>query len=276
MFQPLLLALSLVPFVVAQDSNVALDIEAIQAHFSNAGLVPDLLTTFTPVAAMSVSFDGVGVIQPGQALSIDQVASQPTVSIATPNSSVSLGDTFTLTMVDADIVGTDESAGQTRHWLVNNASLSDASGNNRTVTNSSATAITDYAGPGPASGSGAHRYVILLYTQPSNFSPPADLSSPNTGVATFILADYVSTSGLQGPVAGTYFTVEEGTASVSVSSTSAVVTSTLSVPSSASATGSATGSAAASTETSGAIGSGQYKNSATVILIGALAAFAFS
>ena len=106
----------------------------------------------------------------------------PTVSIATPNSSVSLGDTFTLTMVDADIVGTDESAGQTRHWLVNSASLSDgkllwadtplrghlttlfliASGNNRTISNSSATAITDYAGPGPAEGSGAHRYVFPI------------------------------------------------------------------------------------------------------------------
>lgn len=27
-------------------------------------------------------------------------------------------------MADADIVGTDESNGQTRHWLVNGASLS--------------------------------------------------------------------------------------------------------------------------------------------------------
>ena len=72
MVQPLFLALSLLPVAFAQDSNVALDIEAIKAHFSNAGLVPSLLATFDPVAAMSVSFPGVGVIQPGQALAMDR------------------------------------------------------------------------------------------------------------------------------------------------------------------------------------------------------------
>lgn len=72
MIQPLFLALSLISLVAAQDNNTALDIEAIEAHFSNAGIVPDLLSTFDPSAAMSVSFDGVGVIQPGQALSQDR------------------------------------------------------------------------------------------------------------------------------------------------------------------------------------------------------------
>lgn len=119
-------------------------------------------------------------------------------------------------------------------------------------------------------------YVILLYTQPSSFSPPSELSSPGAGVSVFSLSDYVSSSGLEGPVAGMYFTVEVGTASASVSATSAVVTSTLPVPSSASATGSATTSASGTGETSGAIGLGQFKNSATAIVVAALAAFAFA
>ena len=34
-----------------------------------------------------------------------------------------VSDLFTLAMVDAGAVGTDESAGQVRHWLVNNVSL---------------------------------------------------------------------------------------------------------------------------------------------------------
>ena len=72
MIRPLFLALSLISFVAAQSNNTALDIEAIEAHFKNAGLVPDLLANFTPSAAMSVSFPGVGVIQPGQALSRDR------------------------------------------------------------------------------------------------------------------------------------------------------------------------------------------------------------
>lgn len=71
MIQPLFLAISLISLVAAQDTT-ALDIEAIKAHFSNAGLVPDLLPSFDPVASMRISFDGVGDIQPGQALSKDR------------------------------------------------------------------------------------------------------------------------------------------------------------------------------------------------------------
>lgn len=83
--------------------------------------------------------------------------------------------------------------------------------------------------------------MILLYSQPADFTPPANLSTPNIGVSVFSLSDYVSSTNLTGPLAGMYFTVEVGTASSSVSQTSAVVTSTLPVPSTAS-TGSATGS----------------------------------
>ena len=35
------------------------------------------------------------------------------------------------------------------------------------------------------------RYVIMLYAQPDNFSPPANLSQPNAGVAVFNLPNYV-------------------------------------------------------------------------------------
>lgn len=81
-------------------------------------------------------------------------------------------------MVDADIVGTDESTTeQTRHWLVNSASLSTEAAPyavNWTGSTSMYAVLanhtchspcsffdtsTDYAGPGPASGSGSHRYV---------------------------------------------------------------------------------------------------------------------
>jgi hypothetical protein len=36
---------------------------------------------------------------------------------------VSLAGNYTLVMADADIVGTNESNGQTRHWLVNGVTL---------------------------------------------------------------------------------------------------------------------------------------------------------
>jgi hypothetical protein len=89
-------------------------------------------------------------------------------------------------MADADIVGTNESTGQTRHWLVNGVVLKagtptppagdfffslslnvsdwiypDNSSNSSTtqmnVSTTDGTAVTAYAGPAPAAGSGPHR-----------------------------------------------------------------------------------------------------------------------
>lgn len=55
-----------------------------------------------------------------------EVASTPLITIVPANSSVSLQGNFTLVMADADIVGTNESDGQTRHWLVNGVTLTGA------------------------------------------------------------------------------------------------------------------------------------------------------
>jgi phosphatidylethanolamine-binding protein len=52
-----------------------------------------------------------------------EVATAPEITITPANSSVSVTGNFTLLMADADVVGTNESQGQTRHWLVNGASL---------------------------------------------------------------------------------------------------------------------------------------------------------
>ena len=66
---------TLAAVAAAQNSttnNTQVGIEAIEAHFSQSGIVPSLLTTFDPVALMSVTFDGVGEISPGQALTKDR------------------------------------------------------------------------------------------------------------------------------------------------------------------------------------------------------------
>ncbi|KII88786.1 hypothetical protein PLICRDRAFT_92481 [Plicaturopsis crispa FD-325 SS-3] len=250
MHSSLLLALSvsLVPIVAAQNSTAPVDIqvEAIQAHFTNAGIVPSLLPTFSPTGVLDLAFTGVGDVSPGAALSQDQVKPTPNLSLLAANSSVSTDGNFTIVMADADVVGTDESKGQTRHWLVNGATVS---GSNFSV--GGGVAITAYAGPAPAPSSGAHRYVVMLYQQPSTFSPPANLSQAGVPVSTFSLADYVKTSNLGPLVAATYFTVEVGTASASASPTSAVVTSTL-----ASSASSSTASSSSSEKTNGAMSIG--------------------
>ena len=63
---------ALVPFSVAQSSDPGLQIAAIEAHFSNAGLVPDLFSSFSPEAFLNVNFNGVGDVAPGTALTQDR------------------------------------------------------------------------------------------------------------------------------------------------------------------------------------------------------------
>ncbi len=63
-----ILSLALAPFVLGQSNNSELGIEAIEAHFTNAGIVPSLLASFDPSAVLTLSYNGVGNISPGQAL----------------------------------------------------------------------------------------------------------------------------------------------------------------------------------------------------------------
>jgi len=260
------LALSFLgPFVNAQATNdTALGIAAIQAHFSNAKLVPDFLPTFAPLGLLSAVFPGVGELQPGQNLSTAQSANEPQLTVIPANSSVSLtGSNCTIIMADADIVGTDNSKGVTRHWLFNSATLtSNSSG--LTVSTAGGVGITDYAGPGPASGSGPHRYVIMVYEQPSTFAAPANLSTPGVAVSVFNLQGYITESKLGPLIAAIYFTVEVGTATVTISPTSPVISSTLK-PNAPSTT--ATGSSSSSTQTSTRGSSAATRNGNTVLAV---------
>ena len=222
--------------------DTALDIAAIEAHFSNAGLVPDLLSSFDPSAVMTAAFPGAGVISPGQSLSVQQTATTPDLRIVPANASVPVTGNFTLVMVDARAVGTNESNGQILHWVVNYVALQHDSPSppfspSLNVSTAGGVGVIDYVGPQPPAGDGPHRYVILLLPRPSSFSPPANLTSPTVGPSFYFhLTDYISTSHLGQPIAGMYFDVQQGPSNVTVPPTSAVVTSTLNPPVPASST----------------------------------------
>lgn len=54
---------------------------------------------------------------------IVEVQPVPSLSLTPANSTVELSGNYTIVMADAGPVGTDESQGQTRHWLVNGATV---------------------------------------------------------------------------------------------------------------------------------------------------------
>jgi phosphatidylethanolamine-binding protein len=191
--------------------NTAMGISAIEADFKISDLVPDLLPSFNPSALMTVTFPGVGPISPGQNLSMQQTAPAPDVTITPANSSVPTTGNFTLMMVDARAVGMNESNGQILHWLANFATLKSDSSSfpSLNVSTDGGLVVTNYVSPQPPTGTGLHRYVILLFSQPPSFSPAGNLSSPNVGIDLYFhLTDYISSGNLGQPIAGMFFEVE--------------------------------------------------------------------
>jgi len=69
MFALSFLFAAILPFVSAQSDSPALQVEGIEAHFTQAGIVPSLLPSFTPSALLTINYEGVGDLTPGQAVS---------------------------------------------------------------------------------------------------------------------------------------------------------------------------------------------------------------
>ncbi|QRV85853.1 phosphatidylethanolamine-binding protein (PEBP) family [Ceratobasidium sp. AG-Ba] len=238
-----ILALAAAPFAYAQNNN-AIQLQSIIAQFKNAGLTPSPITTFEPCSLLSVSY-GNSAIDAGKPQTVATVKPQPTIQL-TPSvincPDLSTESTFTIAMIDADVVGASQSGGQTRHWLVNGVKPTGTE-SPWTLDVNSGTNITAYGGPFPAEGSGAHRYMILALLEPTSFTAPST-PAPGSPIEKFDFEGYVKSAGLSYIIAGTYITVEQGTATASVSPTSAVDTATLAASSaSGSSSGTRTGSA---------------------------------
>lgn len=220
-FSLLLIASPLVH--AAQSDNMTLGIEIIRAHFKGAGLVPNLLANFTPTALLTATYTGGGIVTPGQLLPKSRTQTAPNLTIAPANMTAFLKKEYTLVMVDAWTPGYTDPRGQICHWIVNGVTIQD-----HTVLTHGSVQVEHYRGPSPPSGSGPHRYAILLYAQQfPTVPPPQGFPIPNNDTGFCHLTDYVKASNIGPLIAGTYFTVEEGVATFTPSPTSPVVTSTL-------------------------------------------------
>lgn len=143
-----------------------------------------------------------------------------------------------------------------------------------------ATAISQYVGPAPAINTGYHRYTLLLFAQPANFSVPSAFASfkyPN--INGFNETNFVKAAGLGPVVAANYFRVINGTANstTTTTTTSSTTSKATSTTASASATGNTTVKSSTTTASAGVATTSvvAFKGDGARVAVGSVLGLAF-
>jgi len=197
-----LLLLAVSSRVLAQDT-------ADQTAFTDAKIVPDVISDFAPAFPLQVIFtdasgNKINVTQ-GMQLTINQTANRPDFALVSSNTAIT-GKPYLIAMVDPDApTPQNTSSSQIRHFLGPNFVSPGPSGGVFPLANQSA-ALSNYLGPLPPNGSDAHRYVILCYLQSTaDITPPASFNA--TSVTNFNISTFASDVGGLTLLAGLYFKV---------------------------------------------------------------------
>lgn len=171
----------LLVFIEASSSN------EVEDKFSSSKIVDDLLPK-APDSLLDVEFD-CGFPALGTKFTPLQVRNRPKVSWKQANDN----ESYTLIMTDA--IGKKEWL----HWLVGNIP-----GNNI----DKGDLLTSFFPSAPPKNSGEHRYVFLLYKQPSKINFQGHLKIPTfemTGRNEFSTQTFVDNYKLDLPIAGNFY-----------------------------------------------------------------------
>jgi len=153
-------------------------------------IVPDVVDKL-PKEVIEVTYDGKYKVDQGNELTPTQVKNIPEVKyIANPN------DWYTLCMTDPDAPSrNDPKFREWHHWLVGNIP-----GNNVTAGET----LSEYVGSGPPQGTGLHRYVFLVFKQPSKltFDEPRLTNRSGDHRGMFSIRNFAKKYNLGDPVGG--------------------------------------------------------------------------
>ncbi|XP_054742377.1 protein D2-like isoform X1 [Anastrepha obliqua] len=177
------------PMAVA---STAVNIEEI---FKQHQVVPDVIPS-APKNFLKVTYKGV-VVENGIELTPTQVATPPTVEWDAE------GDAFyLLVMTDPDAPSRkDPRFREFHHWLVANIPGAEISKGD---------VLTAYVGAGPPKGTGLHRYVFLIYKQPTKlrFQEPRIPKNSSQNRPNFSVAKFAKKHKLGDPIGGNFFQAE--------------------------------------------------------------------
>ncbi|TRM70410.1 phosphatidylethanolamine-binding protein [Schizophyllum amplum] len=177
--------------------------------FYRAKIVPDVLPAFNPTLDLYIEFDKVAVYEPGPRLHVKDTDGCPTFVIHSSQATDMLSK-YVVAMVDPDAYYPDNSSvSQVRHYLGANLTVGGIGSFWTSPIKNLTEPITNWMSPSPPDGSDPHRYVVLVYQQPWNFTlddikPYLNSSSEREN---FNLTSFASAVGLAEPVGGTYFLV---------------------------------------------------------------------
>ncbi|KAF6762180.1 phosphatidylethanolamine-binding protein [Ephemerocybe angulata] len=203
--------------------------------FPNYNVVPDVVSEFNPSAYVNMMFTDAQTgrsVTPGsgQELTMTQTEHAPEFSLLAMNgtSDPRAFGPLVLILVDPDApTPQNTSYASIIHFLGGNFTL----GPSGTMLTNGTEAFWRYWYPLPEAGSDPHRYVLLVYPQPSNFDlevanffASADDSPPWGVRSRFNVSSFANQLHLGEPIAGNFFLVR--------SNTTAIATSTATQPSS--------------------------------------------
>ncbi|KAI9702642.1 MAG: hypothetical protein M1820_006148 [Bogoriella megaspora] len=168
-----------------------------QAAFTSAGIIPDVIPSFSPDVTVQADYSGKQV-DLGNTFSATETLLQPSISFsAEPDYDPAITN-YTIFIVDPDAPGPALPVLKDfLHLIIDNAQPS-------CITSQSPTTLATYMSLTPLSV-GAHRYTILVYRQPPNYLPPAGAPYAPGVRNNFDLNGYVAEAGLIGPVGGNFF-----------------------------------------------------------------------
>ncbi|KAI8973075.1 PEBP-like protein [Trametes punicea] len=142
-------------------------------------IIPDVLperTAFTPSVLFSVVYPNGSEANLGNYLNVEETQDEPEIRFAALNGQWdnSAEASYTLAMLDPDAPSRAEPIYRTfRHWLVTGLKSPALTSNSTEALNALKThpATTPYRPPGPRPNSGLHRYIFLLFQEPTSAQP---------------------------------------------------------------------------------------------------------
>ncbi|CAE6439401.1 unnamed protein product [Rhizoctonia solani] len=206
------LSLGGVASVLASPYTTYPTLSEVKKKFYSEGIVPDVLPSFNPTSFIYLTYtgnlsDGTSskVVLPGTDLVRNDTLVPPEISVQGLK-----GGPYVVAIVDPDAPSrASPTSAQIRHLLAANFTVSNTRSeyvHQSYVLKNSTAAVNDYRPPTPPVGSGPHRYVALLYSQPKNF----DVSFLNVSdIRLFNISSFAARTGLGEPLAGTFLTVEQ-------------------------------------------------------------------